>query len=168
MILEAGGTQVLVGHSERRALFGETDEFLAQKLRAALQAGLSPVFCLGETLAERESGRMEEVLLRQVRDGLGVMEVSELPHLRVAYEPVWAIGTGRTATPDQVRAAHAYLRDLLRERWGEAAAAVPLLYGGSVKPANAAELLAQPEVDGLLVGGASLDAGSFLAIAGAR
>lgn len=165
MLLEAGATAVLVGHSERRTHFGETDETLARKVRSALDHGLWPVFCLGETLAEREAGQTEEVIARQVLRGLGGLSDPDLDRLAVAYEPVWAIGTGRTATPDQARAAHQFLRGRLRERWGELAGRVPLLYGGSVKPENAAELLSQPDVDGLLVGGASLEAASFLAIA---
>ncbi len=167
MLLEAGATSVLIGHSERRAHFGERDAWLAEKVRSALDHGLAPVFCLGESLEEREAGRAEEVIGRQVRLGLGALSGEDLGRLVIAYEPVWAIGTGRTATPDQAREAHRFLRECLREAWGDSADGVPLLYGGSVKPGNAAELLAQPEVDGVLVGGASLDAASFLEIAGA-
>jgi triosephosphate isomerase len=167
MLLDAGATSVLIGHSERRQHFGETDELLAHKTRAALESGLVPVFCLGETLDQREGGRTEEVLQRQLRDGLGGLGASDLQILRIAYEPVWAIGTGRTATPEQAREAHVYLRGLLNGRWGEEGNRVPLLYGGSVKPENARELMEQPEVNGVLVGGASLDPESFLRIAGA-
>jgi len=165
MLLEAGATHVLVGHSERRKLFGEGDEFLARKLTSALGQGLKPVFCVGETLEERDADRTGDVIRRQVERGLGELGAAESNRLLIAYEPVWAIGTGRTATPAQAREAHGFLRDLLRSRWGEAAAAVPLLYGGSVKPENAAELLAQPDIDGVLVGGASLEGPSFLGIA---
>jgi triosephosphate isomerase (TIM) len=168
MLLEAGATRVLVGHSERRTLFGEDDAFLARKVRAALDAGLEPVFCLGETLAEREGGRTDEVIARQVREGLGALGANDVAKLVVAYEPVWAIGTGRTATPDQAEAAHRFLRRQLVDRWGSAGAGVSLLYGGSVKPGNSAELLARAEVNGALVGGASLDAASFLGIATAK
>jgi triosephosphate isomerase (TIM) len=167
MLLEAGATHVLIGHSERRQHFREDDAFLARKLEAALAHGLVPVFCLGETLDEREAGRTEAVLRRQVGGGLGALRAEELDRLLVAYEPVWAIGTGRTATPDQAREAHGWLRALLRERWGGPASRVPLLYGGSVKPENAKELLSQADVDGVLIGGASLEAASFLAIAAA-
>jgi len=168
MLLEAGATRVLIGHSERRALFGEECVFLARKVIAALEAGLEPVFCLGETLAEREAGQTDMVISRQVADGLGGLPVADVARLVVAYEPIWAIGTGRTATPDQAEAAHRFLRGQLVERWGKVGDAVPLLYGGSVKPGNAAELLSRPEVNGLLVGGASLEAASFLGIALAK
>ena len=167
MLRDCGASHVLIGHSERRTLFGEDDAFLARKLRAALAAGLSPVFCLGETLAEREAGRTEEVIARQVERGLAELHAEDAARLLVAYEPVWAIGTGRTATTEQAREAHRFLRGRLAACWGGAATHVPLLYGGSVKPGNAADLLAQPDVDGVLVGGASLEAASFLAIAAA-
>jgi triosephosphate isomerase (TIM) len=168
MLIDAGATRVLVGHSERRAIFGEDDAFLARKVRAALDAGLEPVFCVGETLAEREAGRTEEVIARQIREGLGELSPDDAARLIVAYEPVWAIGTGRTALPEQAEAAHRFLRGQLVERWGSAGVEVPLLYGGSVKPGNSAELLAQPEINGVLVGGASLEAASFLGIAAAK
>jgi triosephosphate isomerase len=167
MLTEAGATHVLVGHSERRTLFGESDALLARKLRCALDGGLMPVFCLGETLEERESGRTEGVLAGQVAAGLATLAAGDLERILVAYEPVWAIGTGRTATASQAGEAHRFLRARLVERWGEAARAVPLLYGGSVQAQNAAELLRESDVDGLLVGGASLRAESFLAIAAA-
>jgi triosephosphate isomerase len=165
MLLDAGATHVLIGHSERRQHFGEADAFLARKLGAALASGLAPVFCLGETLEQREGGRTEEVLRGQVEGGMGSLAPAEAALLCVAYEPVWAIGTGRTATAEQAREAHGFLRGLFQERWGEAGRGIPILYGGSVKPANAAELLGSREVNGLLIGGASLDAGSFLKIA---
>jgi triosephosphate isomerase len=166
MALEAGATFVLIGHSERRHLFGESDEEVAAKVRAARRHGLVPVVCVGETLAERRAGRLEEVILRQLDAALPALGAEE--RTLVAYEPVWAIGTGETATPADASEAHGTLRRRLAGAWGErAAAAVPILYGGSVKPENAAELLAARDVDGLLVGGASLDPSSFARIASA-
>ena len=149
MLRELGVYGAIVGHSERRQLFGETDEGVAKRARAALDAGLSVIACVGETEAEREAGETEDVLRRQV----SVLEAED--NLVVAYEPVWAIGTGKTATPEIAQEAHAFIKSLLD---------APVLYGGSVKPDNAAELLAQPDVDGALVGGASLDVESFAAI----
>src|SRR6266498_2990159 len=149
MLRELGVYGAIVGHSERRQHFGETDETVARRARAALDAGLSVIACVGETEAEREAGDTEQVLRRQV----SVLEADE--QLVVAYEPVWAIGTGKTATPELAQEAHALIKSLLH---------VPVLYGGSVKPENAAELMAQPAVDGALVGGASLDVDSFIAI----
>jgi triosephosphate isomerase (TIM) len=149
MLRELGVYGAIVGHSERRQLFGETDDGVARRSRAALEAGLSVIACVGETEAERERGETEAVLRRQV----SVLEPHE--SLVVAYEPVWAIGTGKTATPEIAQAAHTFIRKLLD---------VPVLYGGSVKPENAAELLAMPDVEGALVGGASLDVDSFAGI----
>jgi len=149
MLRELGVYGAIVGHSERRQYFGETDEGVARRAAAALEAGLSVIACVGETDDERERGETEDVLRRQV----SVLETHE--ELVVAYEPVWAIGTGKTATPGQAQEAHAFVKSLLD---------VPVLYGGSVKPDNAEELLAQPDVDGALVGGASLDVDSFTAI----
>jgi triosephosphate isomerase (TIM) len=149
LLLELGVTGSLVGHSERRQLFGETDEGVARRAAAALEAGLDVIACVGETLEQREADETEDVLRRQV----SVLEPHE--RLVIAYEPVWAIGTGRTATPEMAQQAHAFIKSLLD---------APVLYGGSVKPDNAAELLAQPDVDGALVGGASLDVDSFRAI----
>lgn len=167
MAVEAGATFALVGHSERRHVFGETDEEVARKIVAARRHGLVPVVCVGETLDERRAGRVEEVILGQLDWALGALGQGEGRFL-VAYEPVWAIGTGETATPTDASAAHASLRARLSERMGaQGAADVPILYGGSVKPANAAELLEAPAVDGVLVGGASLDPASFAAIAAA-
>jgi len=169
MAAEAGATFVLVGHSERRHLFGETDDEVARKVSASRRHGLTPIVCVGETIEERRAGRVEEVILRQLDAALGAL--GGAAGTLLAYEPVWAIGTGETATPRDASEAHAALRGRLAEAWGAAAAArVPILYGGSVKPENAAELLAAPDVDGLLVGGASLDPGSFarIAAAGAR
>jgi triosephosphate isomerase len=166
MLLDAGASGVLLGHSERRQLFGETDEALARKVPAALAAGLDPVLCVGETEQEREDGGTEEVLTRQVRTATAGLEAGEMLQLTLAYEPVWAIGTGKTATPEIAQQAHAFLRGLLAQRVGEeGAASIRILYGGSVKPDNARSLLDQPDVDGALVGGASLEAGSFAQIA---
>jgi len=149
MLQALGVTGAIVGHSERRQFFGETDEGVAKRTRAALAAGLNVIACVGETEAQREAGETEEVLRRQV----GVLEAH--PNLVIAYEPVWAIGTGKTATPEIAQDAHAFIKSLLD---------LPVLYGGSVKPDNAAVLLSQPAVDGALVGGASLDIDSFVAI----
>ncbi len=168
MAAEAGADFVLVGHSERRHVFGETDEQVARKTAAALRHGLVPIVCVGETLDERRADRVAEVILRQLDAALESLTAGEGRFL-IAYEPVWAIGTGETATPDDASAAHATLRARLEERLGVGAAArVPILYGGSVKPGNAADLLAASDVDGVLVGGASLDPESFSAIASAR
>ena len=153
MLLELGVTGAIVGHSERRQYFGETDETVARRTAAALEAGLRVIACVGESLEERQSGQMELVLrlhVESIRDAVGQHE-----NLVIAYEPVWAIGTGQTATPDQVRDAHGFVKSLLD---------VPVLYGGSVKPENAEELLSEAGVDGALVGGASLDVESFTAI----
>jgi triosephosphate isomerase len=164
MAREAGAAFVLIGHSERRHVFGETDEQVARKTEAAVRNGLTPVVCVGETLTERRSGRVEEVILRQLDAVLPALTAAR--RAVVAYEPVWAIGTGENATPADASAAHVRLRARLRERLGEAAGGnVAILYGGSVKPANAGELLAADEVQGVLIGGASLDPGSFVAIA---
>jgi triosephosphate isomerase len=163
MLVAAGVDAVVLGHSERRRLFGETDEALARKVPAALAAGLEPILCVGESEEARDAGQTEAVLERQLQADLVAVEGAELSRVVVAYEPIWAIGTGRTATPEQAQEAIAFIRDLLRER-GAAAEEVRVLYGGSVKPGNAAELMSQPDIDGALVGGASLDLGDFAAI----
>jgi triosephosphate isomerase len=166
MLVDAGATGVLLGHSERRQLYNESDEALSEKVPAALAAGLEPVLCIGETEAERESSETETRLRIQIERGLANVTASQLPQLTVAYEPVWAIGTGKTATPAIAQAAHAYIRGVLGELYGDAAAeAVRILYGGSVKPANAAEIFSQPDVDGGLIGGASLVVADLVAIA---
>jgi triosephosphate isomerase len=168
MLIDAGATGVLLGHSERRTLFGETDEALARKLVAALATGLEPVLCIGESEAERDGGAAESRLRTQLEVGLGALGASQVLQVTFAYEPVWAIGTGRTATPEIAQSTHAFIRGLLSQHYGEeCAAAVRILYGGSVKPDNARVLLGQPDVDGALVGGASLDPRSFAAIAAA-
>jgi len=165
MVKEAGAEYVLVGHSERRRLFGETDQTVNRKTSAAFQAQLVPIVCIGETLEEREDGRTLEVLDRQVKDGLDGLSGEQIGALVVAYEPVWAIGTGRNATPDQAQEAHAHIRSRLRQWFGaNAADRCHVIYGGSVKPDNVADLAALPDVDGALVGGASLDPRSFLKI----
>jgi triosephosphate isomerase len=166
MLVSAGCQYVIIGHSERRQYFGETDETVNQKISAAVTAKLIPVFCIGETEAERESGNTFSVLDKQVKDGLKEKVVEDLGSLVIAYEPVWAIGTGKTATSDQAQETHKYIRSLIADNFGTALAdSVRILYGGSVKPANVAELMAMPDIDGALVGGASLDAESFSQIA---
>ena len=171
MVADFGGRYAIVGHSERRTLFGDTDAVVAAKYEAARRAGLTPIFCIGETLEERSRGETERVLARQVDALLSRGGVAGLKGGIVAYEPVWAIGTGKTATSQQAEDAHAFIRARLAEQDAGIAAAVPILYGGSVKAGNAAELFAMPNVDGGLVGGASLVAEEFVAIwhaAGAR
>jgi triosephosphate isomerase (TIM) len=164
MAAQAGARFVLAGHSERRHVFGETDAQVGRKAAAALGAGLTPVACIGETLPEREAGRLREVLLSQLDAIMGALPGDGADALLIAYEPVWAIGTGVNATPADAAEAHAIVRQRLREHYGQAADQVPILYGGSVKPDNAGELLAAAGVDGLLVGGASLDPAGFAAI----
>src|SRR6266496_691409 len=161
MLADLGVKHCIVGHSERRQLFGETDEGVRKKAAALLQAGILPIVCVGETLLEREAGRTLEVVSRQVRAALQGLSPADVARLTVAYEPVWAIGTGKTATTAQAQEVHAALRALLRELAGGAADQVRNQYGGSVKADNAAELMAQPDVDGALVGGASLKAPDF-------
>ncbi len=161
----AGATCVLAGHSERRHVFGETDEETGRKCEAAARAGLTPVLCVGETLSQREAGETEAVVLRQLRAGLARLTREQVAGALLAYEPVWAIGTGRTATPADASTTHAALRVAVGVILGDPNHGVPILYGGSVNPGNAAALLAAPGVDGLLVGGASLDPVSWAAIA---
>jgi triosephosphate isomerase len=161
MLKEAGCTHVIIGHSERRQFFGETNETVNKRLVAALGAGLVPIVCVGETLAEREGGTTDAVLARQFKAAFADVTAPELASIDLAYEPVWAIGTGKTATPQIASEAHAALRALLVSKYGPAGREPRILYGGSVKPANSAELLASPGIDGLLVGGASLEAAQF-------
>jgi triosephosphate isomerase len=163
MLVELDVDAVILGHSERRQLFCETDEALARKVPAALAAGLEPILCVGETEEARDNGETEAVLERQLQADLVGLDPGQLQQVVVAYEPIWAIGTGRTATPEQAQQACAFIRDSLRMRGG-AGDAIRILYGGSVKPGNAAELFSQPDVDGALVGGASLDPDDFAAI----
>jgi len=165
MLLAAGCDSVIIGHSERRTLFGETDAIINKKIRAACESGLKPIFCIGETLAERESGQTFSVLERQIKQGLNSFNVSDIRHLVVAYEPVWAIGTGKTATPDQAQEAHAFIRSTIGGVFGaEFASEHAILYGGSVNPENIASLMSRPDINGALVGGASLKVDSFLRI----
>lgn len=168
MAREAGASIAIVGHSERRHIFGEQDDECGRKVRAALDADLIAVLCVGETLEERESGRAFEMVERQLLTGIAAVRPEELDRLVIAYEPVWAIGTGRTASPNDAAEMHAKIRASLGAAWGEEGAALPILYGGSVKVDNAAQLLAAPGIDGLLVGGASLDPAGFAAICSAR
>jgi triosephosphate isomerase (TIM) len=162
MLKEAGAEYVLVGHSERRRLFGETDQTVNRKTMAAMAGGLTPIVCIGETLEEREGGQTLAVLDRQIKDGLDALSGEQVGSLVIAYEPVWAIGTGRNATPAQADEAHAHIRSRLKSWFGgDAADHCHILYGGSVKPDNIGELIALPEVDGALVGGASLDVKGF-------
>jgi triosephosphate isomerase (TIM) len=162
MIMEAGARIVLAGHSERRHLFGETDDQVAKKTRAALAAGIIPLVCVGETLAERDGGRTEQVIVRQLGAVLAVLEPADWAKVVLAYEPVWAIGTGKNATPDDA----AQIHELIRMELGRhsVSARVPVLYGGSVSPENVAQLLTRPQLDGVLVGGASLDAGGWASL----
>ncbi len=165
MLKDAGCSHVILGHSERRQLFGETDDNVAKKAEAAFRHGLVPIVCVGETLGERESGRTMEVTQRQTERALRGLSGDQVARLVVAYEPVWAIGTGRTAAPAQAQEVHAYIRRLVDRSHGEGAAgALRILYGGSVKPDNIGALMAEPDIDGALVGGASLTAASFLKI----
>jgi len=163
MLVELDVEAVVLGHSERRQYFNETDEALVRKVPVALAAGLEPILCVGESEAARDAGETEEVLERQLQADLAGVESLDLARVVIAYEPIWAIGTGRTASPEQAQEACAYIRDVVRMRGG-VADELRVLYGGSVKPGNAAELLALPDVDGALVGGAALDAEDFAAI----
>jgi len=164
MLKEFGCEWVIIGHSERRAYFGETDEKIMKKTRAAIEAGLKPIVCVGETLDQRDAGITQKIVESQIIDGLKRM--GEIEQVTIAYEPVWAIGTGRTATPEQAQEVHQFIRGLISRTWSEAiGSAMRILYGGSVKPDNAANLWAKEDIDGFLVGGASLKADSFTAIA---
>jgi len=165
MLTEVGCRAVIIAHSERRQFFGETDERANQKVKAALAAGLTPILCVGETLAEREGNKTEEILERQFRGGLAALTGAEFSRIILAYEPVWAIGTGRTATPEMAADAHRFLRQQAAASFvPERAAGLRILYGGSVKPENIRGLMAQVEIDGALVGGASLNAEAFASI----
>jgi triosephosphate isomerase (TIM) len=164
MLVDLGVDGVILGHSERRQYFGESDEALARKVPAALRAGLEPILCVGENEAQRDSDETEGILTRQIEADLAGVDDAQLADVVIAYEPIWAIGTGRTATPEQAQEAIALIRGLIESLSSGAAAAIRILYGGSVKPDNAAELISQEDVDGALVGGASLDPGDFAAI----
>ena len=164
MLLDAGCDYVIIGHSERRQLFGETDEAVNRKARTALSVSLIPILCVGETLSERENGAALSVIERQLTIGLNDVSIADPEELVVAYEPVWAIGTGKTATPAQAQEVHAYIRRALKRISGDAADGIRILYGGSVKPENIDELMAEADIDGALVGGASLKADLFARI----
>lgn len=166
LLRDAGCRYVLIGHSERRQLFGESDGFINSKIHAVLTEGLKSILCIGETLAEREAGQMYDVLSRQLKQGLSGVEIAAMEQVIIAYEPVWAIGTGVTASNEQAAEAHAFIRGLVQGFYDEATAkAVRILYGGSVKPDNVDGLMAQEDIDGTLVGGASLKAAEFIRIA---
>lgn len=164
MLADFGSTYVLCGHSERRAYHAESSELVAQKTVAALAAGLTPVVCVGETLAQREAGETEAVICGQLQAVLDLLTVAQAGKIVLAYEPVWAIGTGKTATPDIAQAAHSFLRARLAQKDAAVAQGMQILYGGSMKPENAKELMAQPDIDGGLIGGAALKATDFLGI----
>jgi len=165
MLKECGCSYAIVGHSERRALYGESDQMVAARFAMALQAGITPILCLGETLDEREDGVTETVVARQLDAAINVSGIEGIAQSVIAYEPVWAIGTGKVASPEQAQAVHAFIRDRLAQLDNEVAQQVQILYGGSMNPANAAELLSQSDIDGGLIGGAALKANDFLAIA---
>jgi len=165
MLKDVGSTYVLCGHSERRHVIGETDALINQKLKASLAAGLLPILCIGELLEQRDADKTESVCEVQLKEGLAGVTAAQMASVTIAYEPVWAIGTGRTATPDQAQDVHAFVRKVLAGLYDETVAqATRIQYGGSAKPGNAAELMGQPDVDGLLVGGASLKVDDFVAI----
>ena len=165
LLKDAGCTSVIVGHSERRQLFGETDAFINAKIKAVIAAGMQAIFCVGETLEERESGEMFDVLTRQVRDGLSGLDNNAMSNVVIAYEPVWAIGTGKVASAEQAQDAHVFIRGLLAGLFtGKVEGETRILYGGSVKPDNVDGLMAQEDIDGALVGGASLKAEDFIRI----
>jgi triosephosphate isomerase len=165
MIQATGASHVIIGHSERRQYFGETDETVLKRTQAALEFGLRPIVCVGERLEEREAARTEAVLINQFQKGIAGLTEQQFDRIVIAYEPVWAIGTGKTATPEIAADAHRVIRAQVRGKFGKAAGdAIRILYGGSVKPDNVKTLMAQPEIDGVLVGGASLDPASFASI----
>ncbi len=165
MVKDAGASHVIVGHSERRTFYGDTDASVNRKTRAALHFGLTPILCIGETLEERDRGDAQNVVATQLNGSLAELTATDLVHIILAYEPVWAIGTGRTATPAQAQEMHAFIRQWLSEKFGATAAdGMRILYGGSVKPENIAELMREADIDGALVGGASLDADGFARI----
>ena len=165
MLLDAGCQYVIIGHSERRQYFGETNETVNKKVKKALEAGLTPIMCIGETLEEREGNITEKVIKTQVEGGLTGISADDLKKMVIAYEPIWAIGTGKTASPQQAQDVHAFIRGLLVSLYSQGAAdAVRIQYGGSMKPSNADELLQQPDIDGGLIGGAALKADMFLAL----
>ena len=162
MLVDVGCTHVIVGHSERRTLFGESNEIVNAKIGMALQFGMRPIVCIGETLQDREAGKTFDVIERQIKEGLNQVAVYDISQIIIAYEPVWAIGTGKTATTGQAGEAHAFIRQLMEELYGKGpAGGLPILYGGSVNPENIGKLMAQPDINGALVGGASQDVETF-------
>jgi triosephosphate isomerase len=164
MIKDFGVQYVVVGHSERRSMYGETDQVVADKVRVALENNLTPLFCIGETLEEREAGNMESVVTRQIQAVIDLSGIDSFKNIIIAYEPVWAIGTGVTATPQQAQDAHAFIRSMLAQNNADIAQSTPILYGGSMNPGNAVELISCEDIDGGLIGGASLKAEDFLQI----
>ena len=162
MLVDVGCTHVIVGHSERRTLFGENNEIVNAKIGMAIQFGMRPIVCIGETLQDREAGKTFDVIERQIKEGLNQVAVYDIGQAIIAYEPVWAIGTGKTATSEQAREAHAFIRQRMEELYGKGPAGrLPILYGGSVNAENIGKLMAQPDINGALVGGASLDVETF-------
>ena len=165
MLIDAGCEYVIVGHSERRTLFGEKNDVINRKLKTALSFGLRPIFCIGEILEEREEGRTFTVVEQQIKEGLNNLTTDDIRHLLIAYEPVWAIGTGKTAAPEQAQEVHAFIRDVMGKAYGGSVSVdIAVIYGGSVNPGNIGGLMAQEDIDGALVGGASLDIDSFVRI----
>lgn len=165
MLKSVGCKYVILGHSERRTIFGETDELINKKIKKALSSELTPIFCIGESLEQRENGTTNDVIKRQVLEGIKDIKEEDVNKIIIAYEPIWAIGTGKTATPEQAQEVHKFIRSILKEIFSEATSEnIPILYGGSVKPNNAEDLLAKEDIDGALVGGACLDAESFVSI----
>jgi len=163
MIVNTGCTYAIIGHSERRHFFGETNQAVNKKIKHTLTTSLTPIVCIGETLQERQSGQTRNVVLRQIEEGLGDLSIDQIKRIIIAYEPVWAIGTGVTATPEQAEEVHQFIRDMIREKFdGSVADSIPILYGGSVKPDNIKDLLSQKNIDGGLIGGASLNADGFV------
>jgi triosephosphate isomerase len=163
MLIDTGCTYVIVGHSERRMLFGEQDETINRKTRMAIQSGLKPIFCIGETMEEWEAGKTFAVIEKQIKEGLNQLTTDDIRKILIAYEPVWAIGTGKTAAPEQVQEVHAYIRRVITRNYENGLAInLPILYGGSVNSDNIGKLMAQPDINGALVGGASLDVDSFV------
>lgn len=168
MVASTGATYVILGHSERRQYYGETSEILKEKVALAFESNLTPIFCIGEVLEERENGTYHDVVKKQIEDALFHLSAEDFGKIILAYEPVWAIGTGKTATDEQAEDMHAYIRSVIADRYGkEVADNTSILYGGSCKPSNAPQLFAKPDVDGGLIGGASLDAASFMGIVNA-
>jgi triosephosphate isomerase len=165
MLIDAGCEYVIVGHSERRTFFGEKNDVINKKLKTAISFGLKPIFCIGETLGEREAGKTFSIIEQQIKEGLNNLITDDIRRVVIAYEPVWAIGTGKTATPEQAQDVHAYIRDTMGKTYGEELSGfIAVIYGGSVNPDTISGLMAQPDIDGALVGGASLDLESFIRI----